>query len=148
MLSSVVFLSYAVAATAFLLLSILLMTKWRGRLHWISLLVACIITSVWATNIALHGFTDTPLSIFSDCLEVLRGAAWIVFLLILLDPSQKLTLNSLANISKTKPYVLIILIFHALHQQCVFQFADALQLSITTVMECLLCPKEKYFLSK
>ena len=111
MLSNVVFMSYAVAATAFLLFSILLLTKWRGRLHWISLLVACIITSVWATNIALHGFTDTPLSIFSDCLEVLRGAAWIVFLLILLDPSQKLTLNSLANISKTKPYVLIILIF-------------------------------------
>lgn len=110
MLSSVVFISYAVAATAFLLFSVLLLTKWRGRLHWVSLLVSCLITSIWATNVAMHGYTDTPLSIFSDCLEVLRGAAWIVFLLILLDPSQQLTLNSLANIAKTKSYVLVILI--------------------------------------
>ena len=111
MLSNVVFISYAVAATAFLLFSILLLTKWRGRLHWISLLVACLLTSAWATNVALHGYNNTPLSIFSDCLELLRSTAWIVFLLNLLDPSQKLTLNSIANVAKIKPYVLVILIF-------------------------------------
>ena len=115
MLSNVVFISYAVAATAFLLFSILLLTKWRGRLHWASLLVACLLTSAWATNVAMHGFNNAPLSIFSDCLELLRSTAWIVFLLILLDPSQKLTLNSVANIAQTKPYVLVILIFLFIH---------------------------------
>jgi putative PEP-CTERM system histidine kinase len=115
MLSSVVFLSYTVAATAFLLLSILLMTKWRGRLHWISILVASIFTGAWAVNIALHGYNDTPLSVISDCLEMFRSSGWIIFLLILLDPAQKLmptlTPSGIAKLARNKPYVPIILIF-------------------------------------
>ena len=115
MLSSVVFLSYAVAATAFLLLSILLMTKWRGRLHWISILGASILTGVWAANVAWHGYTDTQLSLISDCLEVFRGSGWIVFLLILLDPSNEQTpplrLKNIGNIAQNRPYVPVILVF-------------------------------------
>ncbi|MES2048806.1 MAG: XrtA/PEP-CTERM system histidine kinase PrsK [Pseudomonadota bacterium] len=115
MLSSVVFLSYTVAATAFLMLSILLVTKWRGRLHWNSILLASTITVIWASNIAWHGYYDTPLSIFSDCLEVFRGSGWIIFLLILLNPIQspkpRLTLNSISSIAQNKPYVPVILVF-------------------------------------
>ena len=115
MLSSVVFLSYAVAATAFLLLAILLITKWRGRLHWIAILVSSILTSVWAANVAWHGYTDTPLSVISDCLEVLRCSGWIVFLLILLDPSPEkilpLRLNNIGIIAQNRPYVPVILVF-------------------------------------
>ena len=77
MLINLVFLSYAVAATAFLLFSVLLMTKWRGRLHWVSLLVASALTTVWAANIAWHGYVDTPFSFLTHCLEVVRGAGWI-----------------------------------------------------------------------
>ncbi|MDO8701446.1 MAG: PEP-CTERM system histidine kinase PrsK [Undibacterium sp.] len=108
MLVNVVFLSYAVAATAFLLLAVLLLTKWRGRLHWASLLFACSLTAVWAANIAWHGYFDTPFSLLTHCLEVVRSAGWIVFLLILLDPSQQLRFF---NIAQMKPYVLGILSF-------------------------------------
>jgi putative PEP-CTERM system histidine kinase len=111
MISSVVLMSYAVTAVAFLLLAVLLSTMWRGRLHWMPLLVACILTGIWASNIALHGYADTELSVVSYCLEVLSGAGWIVFLLILLNPTQSLSLRTLANIVKEKPYVLIILTF-------------------------------------
>lgn len=108
MLVNVVFLSYAVAATAFLLLSLLLITKWRGRLHWASLLAACLATAVWAANTAWHAYFDTPLSLLSHCLEIVRSAGWIVFLLILLDPSQQLQFS---QIMKAKPYALGILAF-------------------------------------
>lgn len=108
MLINVVFLSYSVAAAAFLLLAVLLVTKWRGRLHWVPLLVASLLTSIWASNIAWHGYVDTPFSLLTHCFEVVRGAGWIVFLLILLDPSRQW---HFANIINAKPYALGILSF-------------------------------------
>lgn len=108
MLINVSFLSYALASTAFFLFSALLLTKWHGRLHSISLAVACLITSVWAATIALYAYLDYPLNLFAQCLEVLRGAGWIVFLLILLDPPKQF---SVTGLTQAKPYVHVILIF-------------------------------------
>lgn len=108
MLINVSFLSYALASLAFFLFSILLLTKWRGRLHSISLALACLLTTVWAATIALHAYLALPPGLFVQCLEVLRGAGWIIFLLILLDPQKQI---SLSRLTKAKPYVQAILIF-------------------------------------
>lgn len=108
MLINVVSLSYAIAAGAFLLLTVLLITKWRGRLHWISMTLACFLTAVWAAAIALHAYFDIQLALFVHCLEFFRSAGWIIFLLILLDPSQQIRLSSALN---AKPYVLAISLF-------------------------------------
>ncbi|MDO8651328.1 MAG: PEP-CTERM system histidine kinase PrsK [Undibacterium sp.] len=108
MLINVAFLSYAIAAVVFLLLSILLMTTWRGRLHWVSLALACLLTAAWAATLALHAYLEIPLTLFAQCLEFAKSAGWIVFLLILLDPPQQIRLASIVN---AKPYVLIISAF-------------------------------------
>ena len=105
---NIVFLSYALAAIAFLLLSVLLLTKWRGRLHSVSLLCASLLTTMWAANIAWHGYTESPPSLITHCLEVIRSAGWIIFLLILLDPAQKL---KIFRVKTAKPYVLFIVVF-------------------------------------
>jgi putative PEP-CTERM system histidine kinase len=123
MLINIVFLSYAIATMAFFILSVLLLTKWRGRLHWISLASACVVTTAWAAAIALHAFINTPLGMAAQSLEVLRGASWIAFLLILLDPPEKL---SFSKITKIKPYALGICAF--LFVQLVATIYNALDL--------------------
>lgn len=108
MLISVAVLSYAIAALAFALLSLLLLTKWRGRLHWLSMTSACLLTAVWAASLALHAYLNVSLSVLAHTLEFARSAAWVVFLLILLDPPQEIRLSALR---KAKPHVLVISLF-------------------------------------
>lgn len=108
MLINIVFFSYFFAAMAFLTLSLLLLTVWRGRLHWISLASACILTTIWAAAISLHAFLNIPLGMIAQSLEVLRGAGWIVFLLILLDPPET---PSFSKITHIKSYAIGISVF-------------------------------------
>ncbi|MFZ6843216.1 XrtA/PEP-CTERM system histidine kinase PrsK [Undibacterium sp. RuTC16W] len=108
MLISVVSLSYLVAAFAFLILSVVLMTKWRGRLHWKTLAAACIITTSWAATLAFHILFGLPLSTFANALEIARSASWIIFLLILLHPQ---TSGNVFTWVSGKPYKQVILIF-------------------------------------
>jgi putative PEP-CTERM system histidine kinase len=89
MLSSIAFLSYALAALAFFLLSVMLFTKWRGRLHWLSLTAASSISVLWAAVLALHAAHGIAPGLLANTLEVVRGASWIVFLLMLLRPGAQ-----------------------------------------------------------
>ncbi|PRC90951.1 XrtA/PEP-CTERM system histidine kinase PrsK [Solimicrobium silvestre] len=108
MLSNVAILSYGLAAAAYLVLSGMLLWKWRGRLRWMPLMVAAGITTVWAASIALNAKFGIPTGFWINSLEVMRSASWIIFLLMLLQPLERETPQSLF---KEKPYVVLIGLF-------------------------------------
>lgn len=74
------FASYAIAAVFYILLGILLCTSWRGRLQGGLLLLAVLISVVWAVLAAL--ISETALISLKHLLaiEVLRNVAWTAFL--------------------------------------------------------------------
>ena len=75
--------SYGVAATAFLLLAVLLLGRWRARPHARAFGVAALLTAVWAGGAAASGAIDRLPLLLLDGPEVLRTAAWLVLLLAL-----------------------------------------------------------------
>src|SRR5471032_872928 len=79
-------ISYGIASIVFLLLALLLLRDWRARRHAAALMVACVLTSWWALWAALQGL---PSSMPFDVLEIARGGAWALFLLLLLGSSEK-----------------------------------------------------------
>lgn len=89
MLMNVAAYSYSIAAVAFLFLSGLLLTSWRGRLHGIRLTVACLLSALWAATVAYQVAWGRPLSFLTDILEISRNAGWSIFLIMLLEPFQK-----------------------------------------------------------
>lgn len=74
---------YAAAATAFLVLTLLLAASWRGRAQGVRLITASAMTALWAAALALHAWRGGMPAIVIYTLEVLRGAAWIFALLAL-----------------------------------------------------------------
>lgn len=89
MLTSIAAYSYSIAAVAFLFLSGLLLTSWRGRLHGMVLTSACLLTALWAATVAYLIAKGHPLSFLTDILEIFRNAGWSVFLVMLLGSFQK-----------------------------------------------------------
>ena len=82
-------LSYAAAAAAFLFLSLLLMTSWRGRVPGMLLAMASLMTAAWAGAEAYCAAQPGSGIRLAQSLEVLRSAAWFAFLLVLLAYSRK-----------------------------------------------------------
>ena len=80
-------ISYATAGLAFLVLSLVMLTSWRGRLQGALLASAAVITVAWAAAAAWHAAIGYPPTIIVPLLEVLRDVGWFVFLLRLLTPS-------------------------------------------------------------
>lgn len=89
MLAVIAVFSYSVAATAFLLLFTLLFIKWRGRRHGATLAIACFLTAVWSASVAYYTARVMPLTLQTTILEIIKNAAWCVFLLGLLEPSRQ-----------------------------------------------------------
>jgi putative PEP-CTERM system histidine kinase len=89
MLASVASISYTVAAVAHLVFAALLLTSWRGRLHGMVLLVACLLSVVWAAFLAHQAARNSPLSLLSDVLEIARNAGWSGFLITVLGLYQQ-----------------------------------------------------------
>ncbi|MES2103878.1 MAG: XrtA/PEP-CTERM system histidine kinase PrsK [Pseudomonadota bacterium] len=108
MLSGIAFLSYALATLAFSLLSAMLFTKWRGRLHWLSLIVASSMSALWAAVLAVHAAKGIAPGLLANTLEVIRGASWIVFLLMLLRPGVP---ADTADTPKMRAYAKAIIVF-------------------------------------
>ena len=81
--------SYAAAAMAFLFLSVLLVTTWRGRLQGMLLAVACLGTAMWAGVAAYLAARSNAAMLAAEVLEVLRSAVWFAFLMVLLGYSRK-----------------------------------------------------------
>ncbi len=88
MIADIGTISYATAAVAFLFLSILLLTGWRGRLQGAMLTAASLITALWAAVVAYQVSQGHGYSLAGDLLEILRSAAWFAFLGILLGFSR------------------------------------------------------------
>lgn len=89
MMISIAALSYGIAALAFLTLSVLLLTNWRGRLFAKTLAIACLLTALWSATIAYQVARGNYLSMSTDILEILRNAAWSIYLLLLLGLFQQ-----------------------------------------------------------
>ncbi|SMP69385.1 XrtA/PEP-CTERM system histidine kinase PrsK [Noviherbaspirillum suwonense] len=89
MVVNVIAVSYGIAAAAFLLLTLLLLTSWRGRLHGMALTAASGITALWAGVVAQQASAGIQLSLASDMLELARNAAWTIFLVAVLSPYRK-----------------------------------------------------------
>lgn len=81
-------ISYSIAAVLFLLLSLLLMTSWRGRAHGVLLLVAAPTTGIWMLTCALNAADGYPYSLWLQSVEAVSNALWIMFLLRLLAAAQ------------------------------------------------------------
>lgn len=77
-------LSYTSAAVAFAVLSLLLLTSWRGRLQGALLVTATGTTVVWAAAVALQRSGNYPVTSLVLGLELFRNLAWAAFLLRLL----------------------------------------------------------------
>ena len=84
MLNNIATFSYTVAAIGFLLLTVLLLTSWRRRLHGPVLTLACSLTVVWAAALAWQAAERAIPAAFNDVVEILRNGAWSLFLLFLL----------------------------------------------------------------
>jgi putative PEP-CTERM system histidine kinase len=84
MLTGIAAFSYAVAALAFLVLSILLLTGWRARRHGALMTTACLLSCLWATLCALHAHAPGTPGSWVPLVEVMRNAAWCATLVALL----------------------------------------------------------------
>ncbi|SFP47968.1 putative PEP-CTERM system histidine kinase [Nitrosomonas cryotolerans] len=110
MLTNIATISYAIAAIAYLFLSILLLTSWRGRLYGMMLTVACLFSALWATALACQAAWGYPTSYFTNILEILRNASWSAFLILVLGPFQY-EANNTSHL-KTRSSVVIIALFY------------------------------------
>jgi putative PEP-CTERM system histidine kinase len=73
-------ISYGLAATGFLMLSLLLAISWEGRGQGIRLVIACGINAAWAALLAYVAWTQRmPLALVALTL-FLRDAAWLIVL--------------------------------------------------------------------
>ncbi len=82
-------LSYSLAASSSLVLTLLLVTAWRGRLLGSLLLAAVVINTLWAISaVWMAGFGTAASSLVLQLFEILRYAAWYSLLLGLLSYFQ------------------------------------------------------------
>ncbi|WP_051958495.1 XrtA/PEP-CTERM system histidine kinase PrsK [Janthinobacterium sp. RA13] len=81
-------LSHGLASLAFFVLALLLISNWRARQNVRALLVACLATGGWATGTVVLVLLGQRTALAGDALELLRTLAWLVFLLLLIEPSR------------------------------------------------------------
>ncbi len=84
MVTNIAAASYTLAAVAYLVLGVLLLTSWRGRLHGMVLPIACLLSVLWAATLAYQAAHSFALSLLTDILEIARNAGWSAFLITLL----------------------------------------------------------------
>jgi putative PEP-CTERM system histidine kinase len=110
-LTSITSFSYAIAALAFLLLSALLSTTWRGRAHGRALTLASALTAVSNALLAWQALEPTPWSVITESVEILRNGGWSAFLIILIghfqDKDSRLPL-------RLRPSLILIVLFYLL----------------------------------
>ncbi|MEJ2692067.1 MAG: hypothetical protein P8166_03170 [Candidatus Thiodiazotropha sp.] len=74
-------IGYGTAATLFLLLSLLLLTSWRGRVEGTYLLVAAVVSGCWAlSGVALELKYTLPIVASYQILEIAKNLVWFAFL--------------------------------------------------------------------
>jgi len=85
----VVTFGYIVAAFAFLMLAVLLSTAWRGRQEGGMLLLASVLSAVWAGGAAYQASLGYHTSLYMLVAEILRDASWLGFLLLVMVKAQQ-----------------------------------------------------------
>ena len=91
-------ISYGLAAAAFLVLTLMLASSWRGRAKGVLLTIAALISMLWATFIAYEFTSDDSGGRWWGVLEILRNIAWFTFLSSLLTSIQPRGGNKLSGI--------------------------------------------------
>ena len=89
MIINIAVVSYTAAALAFTLVTLLLLTSWRGRSQGALLTLACATSALWAAVIAYSGVAHLQSGIAADVLEILRSAAWFLLLVKLLEALKR-----------------------------------------------------------
>ena len=96
-MTSIATYSYGLAALAFLILSVMLMTRWRSRTHATAITIASVASLCWSASVAWQAATPLALPAWPESFEVLRDGAWSAFLVIMIgnfrDPSSRLPLR-------------------------------------------------------
>ncbi len=82
------FISYLFPAIAFLILALLLVTTWRGRLAGFLMILAAVMSALWAGTSALFIGYGTPPQGFVQLMELLRDGGWLFFLVKILSPEE------------------------------------------------------------
>jgi putative PEP-CTERM system histidine kinase len=98
--------SYAAIAAIYALLTVLLLTSWRGHRIGAFLIVACIVSIAWGVVLALEAAgakTSIPL-VFSA--EILRSGAWITFLGLL---TARIGVSQFVRYSSMAAWVMLLL---------------------------------------
>jgi putative PEP-CTERM system histidine kinase len=80
-------ISYGCAALAFLMLTVLLLTSWRGQRQGAFVIVACAATAVWATILATSNYFGSVAGTLIYYAEIGRSLAWIVALSSIAGPA-------------------------------------------------------------
>lgn len=88
---------YVAAAAAFFVLAVLLVTAWRGRQAGGVLLLASVLSAIWAGIAAYLASTGYYSSVYILVAEILRNIGWLGFLFIVISKAreQKVTTSLL-----------------------------------------------------
>ena len=76
-------LSYLTVGILYATLSVLLLTSWRGRHLGGYLIAACMLSAIWGVTLAVSTTDPTVPALVVFIVEILRGAAWLTFLVML-----------------------------------------------------------------
>ena len=109
MLIGIAFYSHAFCAAAFLLLTILLLTRWKSNTHAKVTTAASLLTTAWATVVAFETLSGAPISLAGELLELGRDAGWTLLLVKLLGAFKTDTPPRIANL---KPSVIAIALLY------------------------------------
>ena len=88
-MTNVATLGYLIGSLAFLVLTLLLATSWRGREEGGVLLAASLLSSVWAGVETYLSYIEYGESLWRVLAELLRDGAWLVFLLLILSKARR-----------------------------------------------------------
>lgn len=77
-------IGYAAAAALFLVLTVLLLSRWRNRSQSQPLAVATFASTAWAANLAVQSYGLLAIPYVGTALELARDVAWIVALVMVL----------------------------------------------------------------
>ena len=77
-------ISYAIAGVVYAILAALLLVSWRGQRIGGLLIVACLVSVLWATSFAASAYGIPLPAPAAYVVELLRSGVWLVFLVTLL----------------------------------------------------------------
>ncbi|MFZ6691555.1 XrtA/PEP-CTERM system histidine kinase PrsK [Undibacterium sp. SXout20W] len=106
--NSISIYSYGSASLGYLALAVTLALKWKNQWQWGMFFASAIISSLWAATFVILFGLGLNVAPIAQCLEVLRSACWIIFLMMLMRPAMNAAGKRLLN---TRPFIIGILTY-------------------------------------